>query len=102
VPGEVDFHLQPPYQPGRLAAIFKRRADPAFQPRSLDFFFLKVLCRFHAIYFSSLLEVHGNRGWLRIKTDDQEYMVAGTLAEFERRLTIPCHRVGRHLLLTHY
>jgi hypothetical protein len=100
--GLLDFHLQPPYRPSRLGAIFYRRAARNFEPRSLDFFFLKTQCRFEVIYFSSLLRVRGRLGWLTIQTRDREYHVAGTLAQFQRRLPVPSNRVNRHLLLIHY
>jgi hypothetical protein len=97
----LDFHLQPPYRASRLGAIFHRRAVRNFEPRSLDFFFLKIECRFEVIYFSRLLRVRGRLGWLTIQTRDREYHVSGTLAQFQRRLPVPSNRVNRHLLLIH-
>jgi hypothetical protein len=102
LPGEVDFHLQPPYGPGAVRAIFNRRKDPFFERRSLEFFFLKANCRYHVIYFSTLQDVRGKAGWITIRTDTEEYTVAGTLAEFQRRLPVPSNRVGRGLLLIHF
>jgi hypothetical protein len=100
--GILDFHLQPPYRASRLGAIFQRRAVRNFQPRSLDFLFLKVQCRFEAIYFRALLRVRGRDGWLTIQTRDQDYQVAGTLAQFQRRLPVSSNRINRHLLVIQY
>jgi hypothetical protein len=98
----LDFHLQPPYRASRIGTIFNRRAARNFEPRSLDFMFLKVECRFELIYFSNLLRVRGRDGWLTVQTRGQDYHVAGTLAQFQRRLPVPSNRINRHLLVVHY
>jgi DNA-binding LytR/AlgR family response regulator len=96
---EVDFHLQPPYRAGRLAAIFSRRASPSFEPRSLDFFFLKVLCRYRAIPFSKLRQVRAHGRLITIQTVDDEYTVPGNLTQFQHRLRVPSERVSRGVLV---
>ena len=100
--GEVDFHLQPPYSASRLTAIFKCCAKPGFEPRPLDFFFLKVLCRYHAILFSRLRQVRAHGGLITIQTVDDEYTVPGSLTQFQHRLRVPSERVSRGILVIYH
>lgn len=100
--GEVDFHLQPPFKLSRLTAIFKRRSSPGFQPRPLDYFFLKVLCRYHAIRFDDILEVRVHGGLLTVRLTGGEYTVTGTLTQFQDRLRVPSERVRRGILVIHH
>jgi DNA-binding LytR/AlgR family response regulator len=97
--GEVDFHLQPPYRASHLAAIVRRRASPDFESRPLDFFFLKVLCRHHAIPFSQLRQVRAHGHLITIQTVDDEYTVPGSLTQFQHRLRVPSERVSRGVLV---
>jgi DNA-binding LytR/AlgR family response regulator len=99
---EVDFHLQPPFRASRLAAIFRRRSSAGFQPRPLDFFFLKVLCRYRAIRFDDILEVRARSGLLTLLLKDGEYTVTGSLTQFQHRLPVPSERVRRGVLLIHH
>lgn len=100
--GEVDFHLQPPFKTSRLTAIFKRVLSPDFHPRPLDFFFLKVLCRYHAIRFDDILEVRAKAGLLTIRLTNEEFIVSGSLNQFQQRLRVPSERVHRGILLVHH
>jgi DNA-binding LytR/AlgR family response regulator len=102
LPGEVDFHLQPPFRASRLAAIFRRRSSAGFRPRPLDFFFLKVLCRYHAIRFDDILEVRARGGLLTVLLKAGEYTVTGSLTQFQHRLPVPSERVCRGVLLIHH
>ena len=100
---DVDFYLQPPYRISRIAGIMRRRIDPDFPRRSLEFFFLKADWRYEVIYFTELMYVRGNGGGtIQIKTSDFEYTICGSLAAFERRLPIPWQRVNRSLLVAYY
>jgi DNA-binding LytR/AlgR family response regulator len=99
---EVDFHLQPPYSISRLTAIFNRRMKPDFQPRTLHFFFLKVLCRYHAIPFSQLREVRAHGRLITIQTVDAEYTVPGSLTQFQHRLRVPSELVRRGVLVIYH
>jgi DNA-binding LytR/AlgR family response regulator len=100
--GEVDFHLQPPFKPSRLTAIFKRRLSPGFEPRPLDFFFLKVLCRYHRVRFDDIVEVRVHGKLLTVRLTDEEYTVTGSLTEFQHRLRVPSERVRRGVLVVHH
>jgi DNA-binding LytR/AlgR family response regulator len=100
--GEVDFHLQPPFRANRLAAIFRRRSSASFEPTPLDFFFLKVLCRYHRVRFADLLEVRTNGRLITIQTVDHEYTVPGSITQFQHRLPVPSERVRRGVLLIHH
>jgi len=102
IASEVDFHLQPPFKTGRLTAIFKRVLSPDFHPRPLDFFFLKVLCRYHAIRFDDILEVRAKAGLLTIRLTNEEFFVSGSLNQFQQRLRVPSERVHRGILLVHH
>jgi len=99
--GEVDFHLQPPFKLSRLTAIFKRRTNPDFRPRPLDFFFLKVLCRYHAVRFADILEVRARGNLLTVRLTSEEYTVTGSLTKFQQRLRVPSERVRRGVLVIH-
>ena len=100
--GEVDFHLQPPYIAGRLMTIFRRRVKAGFELRPLDFFFLKVLCRYHAIPFNQLREVRAHGRLITIQTADAEYTVPGSLTQFQHRLHVPSERVSRGVLVIYH
>ena len=99
---EVDFHLQAPFRLSRLAAIFRQLRCPDFLPRPLDFFFLKVLCRYHAIRFDDILEVRARNGLLTVLLKDAEYTVTGSLTQFQQRLRVPSERVRGGILLVHH
>jgi DNA-binding LytR/AlgR family response regulator len=99
---EVDFHLKPPYLEGRLRRIFERHLNPGFQPRDLEFFFLRVNCHFHAIPYSSLQWIKRNRSNVIVKTHDREYEVAGSLEKMQERLPIRLERVASGLLVASY
>jgi DNA-binding LytR/AlgR family response regulator len=100
---DIDFYLRPPYRASRLAGIMRRRTDPDFHRRPLDFFFLKADYRFEVIYFTQLLYVRGNGGGtIQVRTSNHEYTLSGTLAAFERRLPVPWQRVNRSLLVAQY
>jgi DNA-binding LytR/AlgR family response regulator len=98
----LDFHLQPPYRPSRLGAIFTCRGTPGFEPRPLDFFFLKVQCRFEVIDFASLLQIRADNGWLTVRTEGQEYTISGTITALQNRLPVTLHRVRRGLFVLHH
>ena len=102
LPGEVDFHLQPPYRASRLAAIIKRLSTAGFEPGPLDFFFLKVLCRYHAIRFDDILEVRASGGLLTVRLTGREYTLSGSLTQFQNRLPVPSERVAHGILLVHH
>ena len=101
LPLVVDFHLQPPYQATSVNMIFRKLQEPGFRPRPLDFFFLKVNCRFHVIYFTTLRAVSGKRGVITVQTATDEYTLAGTLSQFQKRLPNRFTRVNRNLLMAH-
>jgi hypothetical protein len=98
-----DFHLRPPYQPGRLAGIMRRRTDPDFPRRSLDLFFLNIRYRFQVVYFRDLWYIEGNGGGtIHIHTARGKYTVSGTLGAFQRRLPISWQRVDRSVVAAQY
>jgi DNA-binding LytR/AlgR family response regulator len=99
---EVDFHLQPPIKLSHLAAIFRQTRRPDFQPRPLDFLFLKVLCRYHVLRFDDIVEVRAKNGLLTIVLTEREYTVPGSLNQFENRLPVPSERVRRGILVIHH
>src|SRR5580658_7756744 len=96
---EVDFHLRPPYLEGRIRRIFERLLTPGFQPRDLEFFFLRVNCHFRTIPYSSLQWIQRNGSNVIIKTRDQQYEVAGSLEKMQERLPIRLARVTSGLLV---
>jgi DNA-binding LytR/AlgR family response regulator len=97
--GEVDFHLQPPYGRAALAACLERMASPFFTPRSLQFFFLRVNCRYHAVPYGSLQNVMSKGNYLKVRTDQAEYLIVGSLASFQQRMPITFLRVARGVLV---
>jgi DNA-binding LytR/AlgR family response regulator len=99
LPREVDFHLQPPYSRATLAACLDRMLSPFFKPRALQFFFLRVNCRFHAVPYGSLQSVVSKGNYLTVRTDRDEYQIVGSLANFQRRLPIGFARVGRGIMV---
>jgi DNA-binding LytR/AlgR family response regulator len=96
---EVDFHLQPPFRRTSLIRVFARLLEPGFRPRSLDFFFLKCNHRFRVVYFDSLRAVSSKGGYLTVRTDKQEYFVAGSLRRLEERLPPLFCRINRNLII---
>jgi DNA-binding LytR/AlgR family response regulator len=96
---EVDFHLKPPYLEGRVRRIFERLSTPGFQPRDLEFFFLRVDCHFHAIPFSSVEWIRRNGTNVIVKTHDRQFEVAGSLEKMQERLPIRLERVAWGLLV---
>jgi DNA-binding LytR/AlgR family response regulator len=96
---EVDFHLKPPYLESRVRRIFERLATPGFQPRDLEFFFLRVGCHFHAIPYSSLEWIRRNGSGMIVKTHDRQFEVAGSLEKMQKRLPIRLERVSWGLLV---
>jgi hypothetical protein len=96
---EIDFHLQPPYEPRQLDTVFQLLINPFFIARPLDFFFLRVGCRYHVIYFSALRSIESKSGSLTIKTSSNEFTVTGTLAAIQRRLPMRLNRASRSILL---
>jgi DNA-binding LytR/AlgR family response regulator len=96
---EVDFHLKPPYMEGRVRRIFERLSVPGFQARDLEFFFLRVNCRFHAIPYSDVQWIRRKGTNVVVKAQDQEYEVAGSLEKMQERLPIRLERVAWGLLV---
>jgi DNA-binding LytR/AlgR family response regulator len=96
---EVDFHLQPPYTGKALATCLGRMTHPFFTPRPLDFFFLRVNCRYRVVPYWSLQTVECKGNYLEVRTDRDKYLVAGSLAQFQRRMPVTFSRVGRGLLV---
>jgi hypothetical protein len=96
---EIDFHLQPPYAQPEVNAVFQLLVNPCFTSRPTDFFFLRVCCRYHVIYFSSLRSIESKAGSLTIKTSGTEFTVTGTLAGFQRRLPMRLNRTSRSTLI---
>jgi DNA-binding LytR/AlgR family response regulator len=96
---EVDFHLKPPYLEGRVRRIIQRLSVPGFQARDLEFFFLRVNCRFHAIPYSNLQWIQRKGINVVVKTRDHEYEVAGSLEKMQERLPIRLERVAWGLLV---
>ncbi len=96
---EVDFHLKPPFMGSRVWRIFERLALPGFQPRSLDFLFLREKCRYHAVPYASIQWIKRNGVTIIIRTDDREYEVAGSLERMQVRLPVKFERVTRGLLV---
>ena len=99
LPRDVDFHLQPPYRLEELTAVFELLVNPYFVARPLDFFFLRVNCRYHLIYFSTLRTIESKDGFITINTTSDSFTVAGGLAQFQKRLPIRLNRAGRSLLI---
>jgi DNA-binding LytR/AlgR family response regulator len=96
VAGQVDFHLQPPYKAGALRKLFRQLGDPAWTRQSLDFLFIRSLCRYYAIAFSELRQIEARSGGLILETETKEIWLPGTLDQVQERLP-PCfHRVSRH------
>ncbi len=96
---EVDFHLRPPYLEGRVRRILQRLLTPGFQPRDLEFFFLRVNCHFHAIPYSSIEWIRRNGSNVILKTHDGQYEVTGSLEKMQERLPIRLERVARGMLV---
>ena len=96
---EVDFHLKPPYLESRVRRIFERLWLPGFQPRDLEFFFLRVNCHFHAIPYCSVLSIQRKGTNVVVKTREREYEVAGSLEKMQERLPIRLERVAWGLLV---
>src|ERR1700722_2535044 len=99
LPLVVDAHLQPPYNAGRLAKIWNRLTGPGFDPRPLDFFFLKNHALYETIRYRDLQQVRKVWGELRVQTRDMEYRMSGSLNAFQERLPIPLARVRRGWLV---
>jgi DNA-binding LytR/AlgR family response regulator len=99
---ELDFHLQPPYYSASIDRLFARRSDPAFQPRPLDFFFLKNKCRYQVIYFSTVQTIHAKGRSVTIQTDTDEYTITGSLSRLQERLPPLFHRINRNWLINCY
>jgi DNA-binding LytR/AlgR family response regulator len=95
---EVDFHLKPPYTEGRLWRILERITKPGFRHRELEFFFLRVDCRFYAVPYSSVQWIKRNGAKLIVKTDDGTYEVTGSLEKMQERLPMRLERVAWGLL----
>lgn len=96
---EVDFHLQSPYRPLAITRLFNRLKDPSFVPKSLDFFFLKANRQYYAVAFSALRAVSSKGRVLTVRTDKEEYQVAGSLSGLQDRLPPLFCRVGPSLLV---
>jgi LytTr DNA-binding domain len=96
---EVDFHLKPPFLGSRVWRIFERLAQPEFQPQSLDFLFLRVKCRYHAVPFASIRWIKRNGLTIIVKTDDGEFEFFGSLERIQERLPVQFERVTRGLLV---
>lgn len=96
---EVDFHLQSPYRPLAITRMFNRLNDPSFVPKSLDFFFLKANRQYYAVAFSALRAVSSKGRVLTVRTDKEEYQVAGSLSGLQDRLPPLFCRVGPSLLV---
>jgi len=100
---DLDFHLRPPYQPGRIAGIMRRRIDPDFHRRSLDLFFLNIRYRFQVVYLRDLWYIEGNGGGtIHVHTARGKYTVSGTLGTFQRRIPIPWQRASRSVVAAQY
>jgi DNA-binding LytR/AlgR family response regulator len=99
---EVDFHLRPPYLEGRVRRIFERISVPDFQPRGLEFFFLRVNCHFHAIPYSSVRWIKRKGSHVIVQTEDRQFEVAGTLEKMQERLPIRLERVTWGMLVARW
>jgi DNA-binding LytR/AlgR family response regulator len=97
--GMLDAHLKPPYSAARLARIWDRLSSPTFQPRPLDFFFLKTECRYSIIRYGDLRQVRWRNGRLQIYTRLGDYEVAGSLLAFQARLPTALTRASRNWLV---
>jgi hypothetical protein len=82
-----------------LRALFGRLRDPDWTRRSLDFFFVKALCRYHAVAFAELRQVYAQYGWLTLEMETTELRVPGSLDQFQGRLPAGFHRVNQNLIV---
>lgn len=99
LPDLLDAFLKPPYSAAKLFRIFSRLSHPFFEPRPLDFFFLKSQCHYSIIRYTDLRQVRWRRGKLQIFTRTEDFEVIGSLTDFQARLPVPLTRASRNWLV---
>lgn len=84
----LDAQLRAPYLPEYLARVWDRLSSTTYQPRPLDFFFLRVNGQLLTVRFGDLRQVHREGELLRVETRQADFVIKSNLIHFQDRLPI--------------